>query len=99
MQIAMRWYLHSHHRSKKSGVGIKELRRKAATRERPAGAVKILKNETQQLGALNDSLFYEAPLVCRNQKWNDIDLPRPIYTEGIAVNVVRDAGFPNASSG
>ncbi len=99
MQITVRGDTHSHQRAKKSGVGIEERGRKVAIRNEALRAVKILENETQQLGALNDARLYQAPFVGCNEKWNGIDFPGPVCSERIAVDVVCDAVLANAALG
>src|SRR5450631_491753 len=99
MQISVSGDAHAHQRAKKGGVCIKKFGGKVAVREKALRAVKILENETQQLCALDDPCLNIAPLVRRNQKWNDIDFPGPICSERIVVDVVCDAVLANAALG
>src|ERR1035438_130717 len=99
MQITVRGDTHAHQRAKKSGVGVEERGRKVAIRNEALRAVKILENETQHLGKLNDARLYQAPFVGCNKKWNDIDFPGPVFTERIAVDVVCDAVLAHAETG
>ena len=70
-----------------------------ALRHEVLRSVEILENQTQQLGALNDARFDETPLVRRNQQRNDVDFPRSICPERIAVDVVGDSVLANAALG
>ena len=67
MQIAVRGNRHAHQRPQKCGVGIEQRGRKVAVRHQVLRAVEVLEQQVQQLGALNDAGFDEAPLVRRNQ--------------------------------
>src|ERR1039458_1115381 len=96
MQIAVPGNTHAHQRPEKCGVGIEKSGRKVAMRHQVLRPVEILEEQIEQLGALNDARFDEAPLVRRNQQRNDIDLPGPACPEWIAVNVVRDPVLANA---
>ena len=84
---------------KKRRVGVEKRGRKVATCHQGLRPVEILEDQTQQLGALNDAGFDVAPFVRRNQHRNDIDFPRPICPERIAVDVVCDAVLANAAFG
>jgi hypothetical protein len=61
------------------------------------GAVKVLKQAAQQPGALDDSRLNRAPLIGGNEKWNNVDLPGTIRAQRVAVNVVSDSVFADAS--
>ncbi len=60
-------------------------------------AVKILQQQVQQLGALNDACLDKPPLVRRNQQRDNIDLPRAIRSQWIAIDVVGDSVLANAA--
>jgi hypothetical protein len=90
---------HTYHRPKKCRIGVQKLRRETSIRKQILSAIKILENQTQQLRALNDSLFDHAPLVGRNQEGNNIDFPRTVCPERVAVYVVRDAVLADTALG
>src|SRR5450631_1489729 len=93
----MRRDTYVYHRPEKRRIGVEELCGKVAILQERLRAVKILKNQTQQLGALNDSRLDSAPLVCGNQEWNNVDLPRSICPKRVAVDVVGDSVLTDAA--
>src|SRR5580692_3989440 len=99
MKITVRWDPHTHQRSKKCRVCKKKRGRKMSTRQEVLRTVEILQKATQQPGALNDPRFDESPFFGRNQKWHNVDFPGSVYSERIAVYVVRDAVLANAAFG
>ena len=57
MQIAMRGNAHAHQRPQKRRVRIQQRGRKLPVRDQLLRAVQVLKNQIQQLGALNNALL------------------------------------------
>ena len=99
MQITVRRNWYANKRPKERGVCVEKRGRKVALRHEVLRSVEILEAQTQQLGALNDAGFDEAPIVRRNQQRNDVDLPRSICAERITVDVVGDSVLANAALG
>ena len=99
MQIAVGGNPHSYQWAKEGRVRVEKCSRKMALRHQILGPVKILEQQAEQLGALDDARFDESPLLGRNQQRKDIDLPGSIGSKRIAVNVVRDSVLANPALG
>src|SRR5580692_8695412 len=99
MQIAVRRNTDTNERAEKCRVGVKKPGRKVALRHQVLRSVNIFKKQTEQLCALNNSCFDIAPLVCRYQEWDNIDLPGAAGSERVAVDVIGDSVFANATLG
>ncbi len=99
VQITVRGNGYADQRPQKRGIGVEQRRGKTPLRHQVLRAVEIFEDEVQQLRALNDAGFEEAPFIGGDEKGNDVDLPRPVGSEGIAVDVVGDSVLANAALG
>ena len=74
-------------------------RRKQAAMKQPLRSVQIGQNQVEQPGTLDQPRFELVPFRRRDYKRNSIQIPRPIHSQRIAIDVVGDAVFPNALLG
>src|ERR1700730_4620761 len=83
-------------RPPEAGVREYQSRWNQAAAKQLLWAVKIGQNEVQQSSTLDQSCFHLAPFRRRDHKGNGIQSPRPIHSQRIAINIVRNAVFPNS---
>ena len=69
--------------------------RKISVQQQLLGTVKIGQNGVEQAGALDQAGFEIAPFRRRDKQRDRIQAPRAIGAQGIAIDVVADAVFPD----